>query len=50
MLRCIICGFIGEDDLVMEHIDEEHREDFMDEMYGALKNNQVEEVYNSEEE
>lgn len=50
MLRCNICGFIGEDDMVLEHMDDEHREDFFDEKYGAWKNDNVEEIYNSDEE
>ncbi|MHA1285779.1 MAG: hypothetical protein ACTSPB_00120 [Candidatus Thorarchaeota archaeon] len=49
MLRCNICGFVAEDDVVLEHIDDEHKEEFFDEMYGVWKNNQVEEVYNSGE-
>lgn len=50
MLRCNICGFIGEDDVVLEHMDEEHREVFFDEKYESWKNDNVEEIYNSEDE
>lgn len=45
MLRCNICGFTGEDEVVLDHMDDEHRETFFEEMFESWKNDHVDEVY-----